>query len=157
MIWTKPHGVEAKDQVFLNCEYRGTTAAIRGDTVVWDTTAAAVSDDALGVGVVASYPVANLALVAGVLEQAAAAQPNIATVGVRGPMVLVQCFGYHDKVQLSAGAGGAGTGILVTGSTLGKATADASVTTTAEVIGAFGYLMETYGSPGAYKCMIKAM
>lgn len=161
MIWQKPHGPESKDKVFLNCEYADTAGTVRGALLMWDTSATAASEGVLGLRVIRTTATATLVSVAGVLETSAVdAQPAAnAGGGVRGQMVLVQCYGYHDGVLVTGGVTAAGAGFIQSNSIVpGIAAIDASVTTTAEVLGTFGFNAEAYdGSASSVGVFLKAM
>ena len=161
MQWSAPHGPEEKDKVFLNVEYADANAGSRGETIMWDLSASAATEDLLGVRVKRSTATANLSYIAGVLETDVPAQAaaGAGTAGARGRMCLVQCYGYHDAVLTSDGAGAAGASVLCSsGTAAGRCIADASVSTTAEVIGAFGFNAEAHGGGAiAIKAFIKAM
>ena len=161
MIWTKGHGVDQKEAIFLQCEFRDVGAdGVRGETIMWDFSAGAVADDALGVGVTRASALNNISYVAGVLETGSVKrQVNVGTEGFRGRMCLVQCYGYHDAVLIGAGTGSAGNAWLHTGTgnPPGQCTCDNTMSSTAEAVGSFGYPMEVVGGTGAFKCFIKAM
>lgn len=135
-----PHGIEAKDKVFLHCESPVTLT--RGSVVVWDATdyTATVGRDMRGIRVTttntAEYPG-----VVGALEQAAVA--GVAT-KVNRP-ILVQVYGYHDSVPvLNAHAApiNAGEGVLVQGATaagLAELRTRGGTTYIVEAAGAFAF------------------
>jgi len=141
MIFTKPHGPEDKDRVFIHCSNgRGSSLTIaRGAVVIMDTSAQAASLGELGYRVTTSATLGDVRY-AGIAEQLMPTHD----VTKPGQPRLVQVYGYHDAVLMNNGTGGvvaAGAGYLTTSTApaISELEDDISLYTNPQVVGIFGY------------------
>ena len=173
-----PHGREESDKIFLNCEYSGTTAGVRGDLLAFDitpnTNQPGIMENTWGLRVILHPGVGTVngfdfLLSAGVLENNVQATPvpTAFNGAYRGKMVLAQCYGVHDSAKFGGANQAPGLAIITPSNSPGfpgsmssasKALLASAIQTSSYYPQSVGWNIENSGGTFAPKAMfVKTM